>query len=197
MQLKLQTIKLYVYVQKFMFIILSIYSKNANSLTNFLKFFYKLKKKKILKLKFYTKQSQKKKKFSFISVLQSPHVNKKSQEQFEYYIYNKQLKIQAYQLTKFLFIWKLIKTKLFFDIKIKTNFLLNEYLLNDLVLDKTDYEKFIPISFKKKKINESKIFKQKFSRNPKISRLHFSNTTKQTFFKLADIQGEKLLKKFL
>lgn len=87
-----------------MFIILSIYSKNANSLTNFLKFFYKLKKKKIFKLKFYTKQSQKKKFFSFISVLQSPHVNKKSQEQFEYYIYSKQLKIQAYQLTKFLFI---------------------------------------------------------------------------------------------
>jgi ribosomal protein S10 len=87
-----------------MFIILSIYSKNSNSLTNFLKFFYTLKKKKILKLKFYTRQSQKKKKFSFISVLQSPHVNKKSQEQFEYYMYSKQLKIQAYQLTKFLFI---------------------------------------------------------------------------------------------
>jgi ribosomal protein S10 len=87
-----------------MFIILSIYSKNANSLTNFLKFFYKLRKKKFLKLKIYTKQSQKKKKFSFFSVLQSPHINKKSQEQFEYYVYSKQLKIQAYQPTKFLFI---------------------------------------------------------------------------------------------
>lgn len=197
MQLKLQKTKLYIYVQKFMFIILSIYSKNANSLTNFLKFFYKLKKKKILKLKFYTKQSQKKKKFSFISVLQSPHVNKKSQEQFEYYIYNKQLKIQAYQLNKFLFIWKWIKTKLFFDIKIKTSFLLNEHLFNDLAVNKTDYEKFIPISFNKKNSNKVKICKQKFSRNPKTSLLDFSSITKQTFFKLADIQGEKLLKKFL
>ena len=87
-----------------MFIILSIYSKNASSLTNFLKFLYKLKKNKIFKLKFYTKQSQKKKDFLYISVLQSPHINKKSQEQFEYYIYSKQLKIQTYQLTKFLFI---------------------------------------------------------------------------------------------
>lgn len=87
-----------------MFIILSIYSKNANSLTNFLKFFYKLKKEKFLKLKLYTKQSQKKKNFSFFSVLQSPHINKKSQEQFEYNVYCKQLKIQIYQINKFLFI---------------------------------------------------------------------------------------------
>ena len=60
-----------------MFIILSIYSKNLNSLTNFLKFF-------------------------FLSVLKSPHVNKKSQEQFEYYIYTKQLKIHVFQIAKFL-----------------------------------------------------------------------------------------------
>lgn len=104
MRIKFNNNKLYIYIKKFMSIILSIYSKNANSLTNFLKFFYKLKKKKFLKLKFYTKQSQKKRNFSFISVLQSPHVNKKSQEQFEYYVYSKQLKIQACQLTKFLFI---------------------------------------------------------------------------------------------
>lgn len=194
MRTKFQKNKLYTYIKKFMSIILSIYSKNANSLTNFLKFFYKLKKEKFLKLKFYTKQSQKKKNSSLISVLQSPHVNKKSQEQFEYYVYSKQLKIQAYQLTKFLFIWKWIKTKLFFDIKIKTNFLLNEHLFNDLTLEKTDYEKFIPISFNKKKFDESKIHKRKFSKKSKTSPLHFSSITKQTSLKLADIQGEKLLK---
>lgn len=89
-----------------MFIILSIHSKNTNSLTNFLKFFYKLEKKRILKLRLYTKQYQKKKKNSFFSVLRSPHVNKKSQEQFEYNVYNKKLKVQVYQLNKFLCIWK-------------------------------------------------------------------------------------------
>ena len=87
-----------------MFITLSIYSKNSNSLTNFLKFFYKLKVNKILKLKFPPVQSQKNKKVFFFSVLQSPHVNKKSQEQFGYYIYNKQLKIHVSQINKFLVI---------------------------------------------------------------------------------------------
>jgi ribosomal protein S10 len=87
-----------------MFIILSIHSKNANSLTNFLKFLYTLNKKNFFKLKFYIKQSKKKENSSFFSVLQSPHVNKKSQEQFECFVYSKQLKIQVCQLTQFLFI---------------------------------------------------------------------------------------------
>jgi len=85
-----------------MFIILSIYSKNLNSLTNFLKFFYKFKMKKNFKINFYITQSQKKKKLSFFSVLQSPHVNKKSQEQFEYSLHCKQLKIHVSQLARFL-----------------------------------------------------------------------------------------------
>lgn len=85
-----------------MFIILSIYSKNLNSLTNFLKFFYKLKVNKTFRLKFHTIQSQQQKKFSFFSTLQSPHVNKKSQEQFEYYVHSKKLKIHVSQITKFL-----------------------------------------------------------------------------------------------
>jgi ribosomal protein S10 len=85
-----------------MFIILSIHSKSLNSLTNFLKFFYKLKINKVFKLKFYTVQSQQNKKSSFFSTLQSPHVNKKSQEQFEYFVYIKKLKIHVSQITKFL-----------------------------------------------------------------------------------------------
>lgn len=85
-----------------MFIIVSIYSKNLNSLTNFLKFFYKLQKNQTLKVKFHTIQSQKKKIFSFFSTLQSPHVNKKSQEQFEYSVHRKKLKIHVSQITKFL-----------------------------------------------------------------------------------------------
>lgn len=85
-----------------MFIILLIHSKNLNSLTKFLKFIYKLKIDKIFKLKFYSIQSQQKKNFSFFSALQSPHVNKKSQEQFEYSLHNKKLKINASQIIKFL-----------------------------------------------------------------------------------------------
>lgn len=85
-----------------MFIIVSIYSKNLNSLTNFLKFFYQLKLNKTFDLKFHVLQSQKRKNFSFFSTLQSPHVNKKSQEQFEYYEHGKKLKIHVSQIIKFL-----------------------------------------------------------------------------------------------
>ena len=102
-----------------MFIILSIYSKNLISLTTFLKFLYKLKTNKILGLKFYTTQSQKKKRKSFFSVLQSPHVNKKSQEQFEYSLRCKTLKIYVPCLTRFLVILKRIQTTLFSDVRIE------------------------------------------------------------------------------
>lgn len=87
-----------------MYIILSISSKNINSLANFLKLFYNLKKRNLFNPTLYIKQSQKKINFFFISALQSPHVNKKSQEQFEYSIYSKQIKIKISQANKFLFV---------------------------------------------------------------------------------------------
>jgi len=102
-----------------MFIILSISSKNLSSLTTFLKFLYKLKTNKTFRLKFYTTQSQKKKNLFFFSVLQSPHVNKKSQEQFEYTLHCKKLKIYIPHLTKFLTALKTIKTTLFLDIRVE------------------------------------------------------------------------------
>jgi hypothetical protein len=74
---------------------------------------------------------------------------------------------------------------------------LNEHLLNNLALDKTDYEKFIPIFFNKFFFYESKIHTRKFSKKAKTSLVDFSSITKQTFLKLADIQGEKLLNNFL
>ena len=102
-----------------MFIIIFIYSKNLNSLTTFLKFFYRLKKNKVIKIKFHSTQSQRKKKFSFFSTLKSPHVNKKSQEQFEYTLHCKKLKIYIPHLTKFLTALKTIKTTLFLDIRVE------------------------------------------------------------------------------
>jgi hypothetical protein len=68
---------------------------------------------------------------------------------------------------------------------------LNEHLFNNPALKKTDYEKFIPIFFKKKKSDKIKTHKQT---NSKKEVLEFSNIMKQTFIKLADIQGENLLK---
>jgi ribosomal protein S10 len=180
-----------------MFIILSIHSNNANSLTNFLKILYKLNKKNFFKLQFYIQQSPKKKKFSFFSVLQSPHVNKKSQEQFERFVYSKQLKIQVCQLTQFLFIWKRIKTKLFFDVKIKVDCLQNINQNNHIIFDKTRHEKFISIFFKKSFFDYPKVHKRRFSKKSKKKILRFSSLTKQMFLKLMDVQGESLLTNFL
>jgi ribosomal protein S10 len=158
-----------------MYITLSIYSKNQNSLTNFLKFFYKLKINKAFKLKFYSIQSQKKSLFSFFSTLQSPHVNKKSQEQFEYHVYSKKLKIHVSQITKFLIIWKMIKTTLFSDVKIKIEFLVDTKRFKITPHNKIDYDKF-----QLKFIKKNKFF--------------WSNSTAHTSLKLLDIHGEVLLK---
>lgn len=155
-----------------MFIILSIYSKNLNSLTNFLKFVYKIKMNKIFKMKFYIIQSQRKKNFSFFSTLQSPHVNKKSQEQFEFYMYNKKLKIHVAQISKFLTMCKIIKTTLFADVQIKI-----EFLDSNSSFQCINYDKF------KLKFLRKKIF---FS----------TNRTDQTSLKLLDISGEILLKNY-
>ena len=164
-----------------MYIIISIYSKNLNSLTNFLKFFYKLQRNQIIKVKFYTVQSQKKRKFSFFSTLQSPHVNKKSQEQFEYSMHSKKLKIQVSQITKFLGIWKVIKTILFADIKIKTEFLVQNKSFNIISLSKIKYEKF-----KSPKIYNSSAKHLRY--------LNLRSVTTPASLTLLDIRGEILLK---
>ncbi len=167
-----------------MFIIIFIYSKNLNSLTNFLKFFYRLKKNKVIKIKFHSTQSQRKKKFSFFSTLKSPHVNKKSQEQFEYNKHSKKLKICVSQITKFLAIWKTVKTNLFPDIQIKTQLRIQNKAFSPILLSKINYDKF----------SAQKFFK------PKVTHLRYPNlsrATVQTSLNLLDIRGEILLKSFL
>lgn len=167
-----------------MFIIIFIYSKNLNSLTNFLKFFYKLKRNKVIKMKFHSIQSQRKKKFSFFSTLKSPHVNKKSQEQFEYSKHSKKLKIRVSQITKFLAVWKIVKTALFPDIQIKTQLRIQNKSLNPILLSKINYDKF----------SELRFFK------PRVGHLRYPDllsTTVRTSLSLLDIRGEILLKNSL
>ena len=187
--------KVRIYSRKFMFIILSIYSKNSDSLANFLKFFYKLKKKNFWKSILYTKQSQKKKSFSIISVLQSPHVNKKSQEQFNYYVHTKQLRIHVNQLALFLFIWKRIKMQLFVDVKLKTNFLLDKNLTHVFTFDEVISDRFFTIFLKTFRVNRPKTKKRKFARKAPKKTTYFSYITNLTFLKLIDVYGETLLKK--
>lgn len=160
-----------------MLINLSIYSKNSNSLTNFLKFFYKLKSNKVFNFQLVNTQSQKKKDFFFFSVLRSPHVNKKSQEQFEYSVYKKQLKIRISRIIQFLIICKLINVKNFHDIHFRIKFSSDNLLQQRYLDDKVS----------------SDLALIKIVRNKKFL---FSNVTNQLSLQLLDFQGEILLKSF-
>lgn len=124
-----------------MFVIIQIFSKNSNSISNFLKFLYKLKTNKTLNLNFTIIQSSPFKKSKKFSVLKSPHVNKKAQEQFEYNVFKKQLKIYVSQFNKFLIIWKTVKLTLFTDINLKFKF--NQNPNNFITISKINSDKFI------------------------------------------------------
>ena len=185
-----------------MFIIIFIYSKNLNSLTNFLKFFYKLKKNKAIKIKFHSIQSQRKNKFSFFSTLQSPHVNKKSQEQFEYNIHSKKLKIRVSQIIKFLTIWKTIEMTLFPDIQIKTQFRIQNKAFSPILLKKINYDTFSAPKFFKpqvKQLSKATFFSNSKKIEKKVTYVRhphprLSSATIRTSLSLLDIRGEILLK---
>jgi len=163
-----------------MFIILLIHSKNLNSLTKFLKFIYQLKIDKTFKLKFYSIQSQQKENFSFFSTLQSPHVNKKSQEQFEYSLYNKKLKINVSQIIKFLTIWKIVKMRMFTDIKVRLEFWVKNDELKNIRLIKLDYDKFkLPFSKKRNKRIDFKFKLAKFISTQKNGKLNYMKKNKK------------------
>lgn len=168
-----------------MFLILSIHSKNLSSLTNFLKLFYKLKINKTLKIKFYATQSQQNKKFSFFSTLQSPHVNKRSQEQFGYFVYTKKLKIHVSQITKFLIIWKIVKTTIFSDIKMQSNFWVQNKSLKAIFDNKLDYDKF--------KLKFVKKIPRTFASKNHFKKTKWSSVLVSTSLKLLDAHGEALM----
>lgn len=159
-----------------MLISLSICSKNQNSLTSFLKLFYRLEVNKLLNNQSFIVQSQKKKKRFFFSVLKSPHVNKKSQDQFEWLVYKKNLKIKVLRLAQFLTICKLINTQVFHDIDLKIKFLAANKTYKCSVIDKANFDLFLSRSNKRKKFLSS-------------------TNTNQKLLKILDFQGEMLLKK--
>jgi ribosomal protein S10 len=100
-----------------MFISIHIYSKNYNSLLNFVKHTQKSTFFKN-KLKLYN-QNYFFKKTKIFTVLKSPHVNKTAQEHFEFDYYTKYFKIYSKQNLVFLLFLKSLKRHLFFDIQFK------------------------------------------------------------------------------
>ena len=108
-----------------MFINIKISSKNYKSLKSFITFFITFCETNNLNFKLFLKYfKQQQKKFKF-TILKSPHVNKIAQEQFEYRLFSKQIKIDSFQLLKFLILLKKIQIALFSDIKIQIKFFYN------------------------------------------------------------------------
>ena len=92
-----------------MFINIYISSKNSISLNTFLRFFLKISKNKRIKTNIYSIQHSKPKLTKKFSILKSPHVNKKAQDQFEFRVYRKQLSLYSYLGLKLLMILKKIQ----------------------------------------------------------------------------------------
>ena len=102
---------------------ITINSKNLKSLKNFFLFCCQNKTKiSNLKTTFYKIN----KKIKTITVLRSPHVNKKAQSQLEYRIFSTKIRISLQNATQYLIFLKKIKLKLFPEIKIKTKIIINK-----------------------------------------------------------------------
>ena len=105
--------------------LIKITSKNKKSILKFLflvhkKFNFKIGSKALLKN--YLPVSNRKK---IITVLKSPHVNKKAQEQFETRIFSQKLVIYTAYDNRFLYFLKNLKLRLFPDIRLKIKFITN------------------------------------------------------------------------
>lgn len=118
----------------FMFINITIKSKNKNSILKFLNFFKIFSKSKKLRLSrtliFFQNQQSKK----IFTILKSPHVNKTAQEQFEFNLFSQKLKINSFQIIKVLIVLKKLQITFFSDIQLNIKFRINNKnkLLNNI-----------------------------------------------------------------
>jgi len=135
-----------------MFFLISVSSKSKKTLNYFLSFLSNIDSKNSnLFIKYFPKQKTKK----VITVLKSPHVHKKAQEQFEFRVCTKKLFINSLQHLKFLYFLKKVQNNIFpfislkiegcFYVKNKTNFIFikmdpNKLNINFLNPDSSIYQ---------------------------------------------------------
>lgn len=152
-----------------------ISSKNQDSLNKFIYVFFK---NTYLNFNIIKRSFKKKKRKIVLTLLKSPHVNKKAQEQFETRFFSKEFKIQVFQNFKFLIFLKKLKKHLFPDIKTKIKFATNNKKLcikvfnpNNFVIQKNNVNHYqLHASLKKQKI-QIRNFKNSNSLSKKIKNL--------------------------
>ena len=136
-----------------MVIRLIIKSKNINSILNFIKLFRKFYKIYKLTDSFFVSNKTSRRKM--FSILRSPHVNKISQEQFEFKVYKREIIIQTKNYLKFLIMFKKLNKSIFSDLNITISLLKkkNDYyspILNKFYLNYIDSNYLYTRSFKLK-----------------------------------------------
>lgn len=161
---------------------ITVTSRNKNSIKNFFLF---LNKTTSINLNIIQKYFQEKTRKKKLTILKSPHVNKKAQEQFESRVFKKQLTIQVTKNFKYLIFFKKLSFDLFPDIKIKL-----QHIISDKNIKKLKIKIFKPNNFK---INKYSGF-QTYNLNLKYLRNNMSKhlLTKKTNFllKIFDLYGE-------
>lgn len=118
---------------------IKIISQNKNSIEKLIILIQHLFNDINTNIKFF--ETKKKKKI--LTILKSPHVNKKAQEQFEINTFYKKINIFVPRNKQLLILLKLVKTNLFTDTKINIKFINN----NRLLLKKT-IQVFNPDNYK-------------------------------------------------
>ena len=119
---------------------LVVKSKSQKSINDFTSFF--LASAKTLDLSFVNKYNQKRKKKKVVTILKSPHINKKAQEQFEIRHFSRQVAVFSAQSFKHIVFIKKIKDSLFPGINIQLKLLVNinyVYRLRTKILDPSNF----------------------------------------------------------
>lgn len=153
---------------------LTIYSKHKNFLKKFYNFL--IQKLTNLNTNILKKSSIKKSHIKKISLLKSPHVHKKAQEQFEIKTHLKNLTLYTTNNFKLLIFLKKIENILSYDVKIKTEIL----------------------TYKKIKIDDLKINKYNIFKTLKENKKIFLNKNIKTYevkkiLNFIDFKGESYL----
>ena len=125
-----------------MFVNLQIKSKNINSLKRFIELLIQLNNSQKLGLKSILKYFSKKSQRKIFTILQSPHVNKTSQEQFEYNLKSIQLSINSLQFFKILVIFKKLQKKVGFDIKLVAKLIINTRSKKKILLKNLHFSRY-------------------------------------------------------
>lgn len=128
-----------------MFINIHIYSKNYLSITRIVTFFSNTFLLKKLNVTIFTSIYQNPTKYKTFTVLKSPHINKTAQEHFDYCIYKKTLKIHSYKGFLVLTLLKLLKYKIFADVKFKISIANQPFKFEQNLQNKINPNNFILI----------------------------------------------------